>query len=257
MWCFLILCFPWSCLSHLNISKYNFVFSTFFIESCLLKDEVNCFLRTEELKKSLPKLICVSLAQCCLQQCCWTFHRSLVDPCNLMPDTPSASVSAVLRSIFPCLIPLMSVLKALVWMYLSCLSPSPTCGRSHSQRFPAHSRKRDCSCFSQFPCAVKALTRFLPCKTHQPPSQLWNMCHILPHLSLLQTWKIPVYSQKKTKIQIKRKMQTPSPTQAPWQNPETIVFYACSKWHLSHSGFRNVQFPWFHVATAGFVLSKR
>lgn len=160
MWRFPILCFSWSCLSHLTISKYNFVFSTFFHRILFIKGRGEMFLRTEELKKSLQEVICVSLAQCCLQQCCWAFHRTLVAPWDLLLDTPSASMFAVLRSIFPCFIPLMSVLKAPIWMYLSCLSVSPTCGRSHTRRFPAHSRKRDCPCFSQFPCAVKAPTRF-------------------------------------------------------------------------------------------------
>lgn len=69
--------------------------------------------------------------------------------------------------------------------------------------------------------------------------------------------KNPCLHSEKNKTQTKIKIQIPNPTQAPWQKLETIVFYACSKWHLSHSGFRNVQFPWFHIATAGFVLSKR
>lgn len=166
------------------------------------------FLRTEELKRSVPELICVSLAQCCLQQC-WAFHRSLVAPCNLLPDAPSASRSAVLRSIFPSLIPLC-VLKVPVWMYLSCLSPSPTRGRSHPRRFPAHSRKRDCSSFSQLPCAVKAPTKFYLVR-------LINHLHsfetrpISSFICLFSRFEKSIYSQEKKQNPNKKKNTNPKP----------------------------------------------
>lgn len=112
------------------------------------------FLRTEELKKSPPELICMSLAHCCLQQRCWAFNKSLVAPCNLLPDPPSSSVS---KELFPSYLFNVCALRP-IWMYLSCLSP-PTCGTSHSRRFPAHSWKRDSSCFSQLPWVVKEPTR--------------------------------------------------------------------------------------------------
>lgn len=124
------------------------------------------FLRTEELKKSLLELIRVSLAQYSVSgsgnsSCCWGDHGSLVASCSPLPDTPSASISAVSRIICPCLILLISMLEGsclnvlVLPVSLSYLRQTSLSGGS----LPIVGR---CTInfSSQLPCAVGAPTRF-------------------------------------------------------------------------------------------------
>lgn len=126
------------------------------------------------------------------------------------------------------------------------------------QRFTVHSGKRYWSYFfSQLRCAVGAAIRFC-------------IVGLLHHLHSFKTFVIRVkflFSKPEKSQFTFRKKTTTKPKQKERSKPQTQpklpnrkqkqVFYARSKWHLSHSGFTNVQFPWFHITTAGFLLSKR
>lgn len=119
-----------------HIEIQLFFFFTFSTESCLIKVWSKMFSRTEELKKSPLALIRASLAQYSVsgsghRRCCWGDHGA---SCSSLPDTLSASMSAVSRIVCPSF--QLPCLKASVWTCWSCLPPSAPCGGPRSPEVP-------------------------------------------------------------------------------------------------------------------------